>query len=134
MKLKSLLIILFGFIVLSFVGCNKDNPETPDVPDNPDTPEVPEVSLDVKLNIAENEVPAIFEEIGDLVNSVAKSVKKSYKKSEIKKVLVDPLTRKWDKFASKSPKLAQATKGAALLTTGVVLYEVAANKLSRTDN
>ena len=76
----------------------------------------------------------IFEEIGDLVNSVAKSVKKSYKKSEIKKVLVDPLTRKWDKFASKSPKLAQATKGAALLTTGVVLYEVAANKLSRTDN
>ena len=76
----------------------------------------------------------IFEEIGDLVNSAVKSVKKSYKKSEIKKVLVDPLTRKWDKFASKSPKLAQAAKGAALLTTGVVLYEAAANKLNRNDN
>ena len=75
----------------------------------------------------------LFEEIGDLVKTVVNSVKKSYKKSEIKKIFADPAARKWNKFANKSPKLAQAVKGAALLAAGVGAYEIIANK-QRSDN
>ena len=81
-----------------------------------------------------NKEKTLFEEIGSLLNDTLNTIKKSYKKSELKKIFVNPLERKWNKFSAKSPKLAQVIKGAGWLALGVGLYEVTSSKLNKIDN
>ncbi len=76
----------------------------------------------------------VFQEIGSLAKDIWKSVKSSYNKSEIKKIFAEPASKRWSKFTKKSPKLAQAAKGAALMATGAIIYDIASAKLRKEDD
>ena len=84
--------------------------------------------------VPKNREKTLFEEIGNLAKDIWKSIKNSYNKSEIKKLFAEPVSKRWNKFTQKSPKLVQAVKGAALMATGAVIYDIASAKLKKEDD
>ena len=77
-----------------------------------------------------NETKTLFQEFESLFSNGLNILKKSYEKSEIKRLFGDKAARKLDILTSKSPKLAQAAKGAAAVTASVGVIEYGANKLN----
>ena len=77
-----------------------------------------------------NEAKTLFQEFENLFSTGFNLLKKSYEKSEIKRFFGDKIAGKLDKITSKSPKLTQAAKGAAVVTAGVGAFEYSTNKLN----
>ena len=77
-----------------------------------------------------NKAKTLSQEVGGLFSDICNWIKRSYQKSELKRVVVEPFSKKLDKLAEKSPRLVQAGKGAAAVTACVGVVDYTAHNLN----